>query len=58
VKCEFEYCIYNENYKCVLDEVTINNLGMCEECMLITLDSSFLDSERKRQRKEIDERQG
>jgi len=37
MKCEFVYCIYNEDSLCVLEEIRINALGMCEECIMVTI---------------------
>jgi len=56
MKCEYEYCIYNKDFKCSLDGVTINSLGMCDDCIIISLDKGFLEAEKDKQRKEIDKR--
>jgi len=56
MKCDFDYCIYNRNYICVLENTTINSLGMCEECIIVSLDKEFLESEKSRQFKELEER--
>ena len=54
--CEFDYCIYNKDYKCILDEIEINTVGMCASCIVISLDWDFLESEKERQLKEIEDR--
>jgi len=56
MKCEYEYCIYNKAFKCSFEMITINSLGACEECTLISLDKDFMEAEKKRQREEIDKR--
>jgi len=35
MKCENEYCIYNKDYLCILDEINIDSLGMCDSCILL-----------------------
>jgi len=54
--CEFDRCIYNREWKCLLDEVNINNLGMCDDCILISLDWDFLEAEKERQLQALEER--
>jgi len=54
--CENEYCIYNKESKCRFECVTINTLGMCEDCVIISLDKDFLEAEKERQLKAIDDR--
>jgi len=56
MKCEFLYCIYNQNRNCLLDEIEINSLGMCEECIIVSLDDQFLEIEKAQQLKEIETR--
>ena len=56
MKCAFDYCIYNKNFMCVLDEVEIDNAGMCETCIIVSLDTEFLESEKERQLRETDSR--
>ena len=33
MNCENTFCIYESNGKCILENVVINNLGMCTECI-------------------------
>jgi len=56
MKCEFEYCIYNENFECVADNPGIDSLGMCDACIVISLDKVFLEKEKQRQLLEIEQR--
>ena len=57
MSCDNDYCIYNSgDNECILGEVFINNIGMCEACTMISLDKDFLASERQRQREEINRR--
>lgn len=57
MNCELEHCIYNRDFKCLLDKININVLGMCEEYSIISLGKDFLDAEKERQLQEIVVRQ-
>ena len=54
IKCDLEYCIYNRNFKCVLKRIEINSLGMCDECILISLDRELPEREKGRQLRAIE----
>lgn len=56
MKCEVEYCIYNRDFKCICNITQLNSLGMCDECILISLDKDFLEAEKERQLGEIEMR--
>jgi len=45
MKCMLEYCIYNSGFTCILDEIQIDSLGMCDCCELVMV--SKLKSTRK-----------
>ena len=49
MECENDYCIYNRKSRCVLDKISINSLGMCDDCIMIELDEEFLEAEKARQ---------
>jgi len=54
VQCGFDYCVYNRWHECVLDEVQINQLGMCDSCELVTVPKEHLEKYKKRRLKEIE----
>lgn len=56
MRCEVELCIYNRNYECICDITELNSVGMCEECILVSLDKTFLEAEKERQLEKIEER--
>ena len=56
MKCEFEYCVYNKDCSCAIENPEINFLGMCDSCILVSLDKDFLDKEKKRQLLELKSR--
>lgn len=37
MKCNCEYCVYNKSRSCSLEETTLNDMGVCMECMLISV---------------------
>ena len=43
MKCEFEYCVYNKKQSCILDEVRIDRLGMCDSCETATIPEEILE---------------
>jgi len=55
MKCEFDYCIYNNAYTCILDGIEINALGMCEECELINISYELLEEYKQKRLKQINE---
>ena len=56
MKCENSYCIYNKEYECILKEIGLDSLGMCEECINVSLDCEFLEREKERQLLELEQR--
>ena len=40
MNCESELCIYNEKQKCCFEQVTINFLGMCDDCIIVSIDKN------------------
>ena len=56
MNCEFEHCVYNRNSECVLNgRIEINAFGMCDSCILVSLDADFLSREKERQLQQMDE---
>lgn len=35
--CSVDMCIYNESGECLLDDININELGMCADCILVSI---------------------
>jgi hypothetical protein len=48
MRCEFSFCIYNKNAKCILDEVEINAFGMCDDCIIVSVNADFIDAEKEK----------
>ncbi|MCL1883799.1 MAG: hypothetical protein FWF81_08630 [Defluviitaleaceae bacterium] len=56
MNCSYNYCLYNENGSCKHKTITINDVGMCDDCIIVSLNDDFLAAEKLRQLREIDER--
>jgi len=54
MKCDFEYCIYNRDFNCIIEEPTINSIGMCDTCITVLLDKKFLEKEKENQLSKIE----
>ena len=52
MKCEFDYCIYNKEFTCILDEIQINSSGMCEECEFVAVPKEILEKYKNQRIKE------
>ncbi len=51
--CENAMCIYQKEGKCILDEITLNEMGVCEECIVVTIDKGFLEYKKALKLEEI-----
>ena len=57
MKCDLEFCIYNNGNSCILDEVYINGFGMCEDCILVSVPPKALECLKREQLRDIESRQ-
>lgn len=46
--CENIFCIYQKENTCILEEISLDSLGTCSECILIDLDEVFLSEEKQK----------
>ncbi len=53
MQCENNYCAYWENGECILKNISINVMGMCEECVLVTIDEEKLEKARGKTRRNL-----
>lgn len=54
MKCENEFCIYQEKGSCVLDDINLDILGQCTECIYVDIPESQLENFKKEHRKRRD----
>jgi len=56
MQCDFALCIYHENHACLLQGTQINALGMCEECIVVSIPDANLQELKQDQRERIEKR--
>lgn len=49
LKCAFDYCIYNDNFWCILNKIEINEVGSCENCIIVYLEPETLEEYKRKQ---------
>lgn len=54
MKCELEYCVYNEELKCLLESPLINGYGMCDECVLVRVPNIIINNYKSKLRSELE----
>ena len=54
MQCENTWCIYQENWHCILDETSIDSIGMCMECICISYESDELERKKREKREQLD----
>ncbi len=42
MKCENNFCIYQNKGNCIFEKVSIDSLGMCAECIYPDIDEEVL----------------
>ncbi len=45
--CENDFCIYNKNSTCQLNEIQLDNQGTCTNCINISLDEKTIETAKK-----------
>ena len=56
IECHHKLCIYQCDEKCLLDEISINNAGACEDCIYIDVEEDELEAKKKELRRKLAER--
>lgn len=49
MRCENFFCIYNEEEKCLLDEIELDICGLCKSCIYVNIDRSEIVKRKKEQ---------
>lgn len=55
ILCENEFCIYQENGKCILDVIELDISGMCQSCIYINISQEELNKKKKKLREELED---
>ena len=46
MRCKNKFCIYYRKERCMAEEIAINSVGMCEDCVYVEIDESELKVKR------------
>ena len=49
MNCAYDLCLYNKDFECILDKVSIDSLGHCEDCIILNIDKETLEAEKEHQ---------
>ena len=55
IRCEKSLCIYEKNGFCILDEIEINVLGMCSECIIPNFDNYYVETMKEKTLKTLND---
>ena len=55
MNCANEYCLYNKDFKCIIDGVNIDLLGHCDDCIMVRIDKEVLNAEKERQLSKVEQ---
>ena len=56
MNCVYDLCIYNESFKCILDGISIDSLGHCEDCIIVSIDKEVLEIKKEQQLSKMEKR--
>lgn len=46
MKCENKFCVYWQEDACLLDEISLDSQGCCEECVYVNVEEEILNKKR------------
>lgn len=46
MECENEFCIYWKKNQCILDEISLDILGCCRNCIYVAIEEETMQRER------------
>lgn len=47
LKCDCQFCIYQKANYCILDAISINDIGICEQLVKIDWDIDYLNRQKR-----------
>lgn len=53
IDCENFFCIYWRDRQCILDSISIDCLGICEDYTMVDIDEDYLRKKRTEKLKEL-----
>ncbi len=54
MRCDYNFCIYWDNKNCILDEISINSSGQCDDCIVVDFDEDVLKQKRQELLEKLD----
>lgn len=48
MQCENRFCIYWNRHQCILQSISLDQVGICQSCICITMKEDILKKERIR----------
>lgn len=54
VTCENNLCLYWKSHRCILNEISLTDSGICASCILISFSEDYLKIEREKQLKRLE----
>lgn len=55
MECRYEFCLYNQENECSLQKISINEVGLCEACILVSLEKDRLEEEKREQLEKLEQ---
>ncbi len=51
MRCENEFCIYQEQGECILDDIKLDIIGQCTDCIYVNIPEEILENFKSEHRK-------
>lgn len=48
MKCENEFCVYQENSECILKEISLDIMGQCMDCIYVNIDEQTISNAKQK----------
>ena len=55
MECENSFCIYERDRKCILEKISVNMLGICDDCIYPSIDDEVLNSLKEKTLKRLED---
>ena len=55
MECENSLCIYESDRKCILEKISVNMLGICDDCIYPSIDDEVLNSLKEKTLKRLED---
>ena len=55
MECKNSHCIYERDRKCILEKISVNMLGICDDCIYPSIDDEVLNSLKEKTLKRLED---